>query len=91
MFLLLTRIYNTAGVPVVSPGKDIPGVVEVLNELRYLNDFHTVAHTPDQSFSRQRDGNNKAEWTAERLDSVWDHKSTCKSSKSLYICMYEEI
>ena len=38
MFLLLTRIYTTAGVPVVSPGKDIPAVVQVLDELGYLND-----------------------------------------------------
>ena len=69
MFLLLTRIYTTAGVRAVSPGKDIHGVVEVLDELGYLNDRPIVAYSPDQSFPRQCDGDNKGEWTAERLDS----------------------
>ena len=46
MFILLTRVYTTAGVPVVSLGKDIPGVVQVLDELGYLNDSPMyVSHT----------------------------------------------
>ena len=92
IFHLLTRVYTTAGVPVVSPGKDIPGVVEVLHELGYLNDRPIAAFTPDQSFSRQRDCNNEGGWTAERLDSErkW-HEHWLVIKITVYINMYKEI
>ena len=54
MFLLLTRVYTTAGVPVVSRGKDIPGVVEVLDELGYLNDSLMYVYLTHQGIHYRR-------------------------------------
>ena len=87
IFLLLTRVYTSACVSAGSTGKDVPGELEILDGFWHLNN-RIEAYTPDQSFSRQRDCDNKVKWTSERLDSVWKQHEHVSHQNTLYIKKY---